>query len=291
MVAVGVGGGRMWNALAVCGMRGGEDYRQGIQWAGEQAREGRSDSDRELEVGLGVLGALNSGIAMGERGKVVVQGVAKMANGIDVCGVDVAGWANVFVGLASGGVEGGNLLKAVAQKWESRLDEKVEQDKNLLFQTVELLCAAGKLMVPDEEGKDGDAIEIFQKALKLSKKGGGPLDVAEPLLCLADLYVKRGEPVMAEGLYRSIEDKFRPLLEKRAFTVSAADVFARAMDGYSRLLTAMEFNGMKRTKEGTIMAQRASEARGLFPQVFENERVAPLYYIDALMPKLASVPP
>ena len=288
VVAEGVRGGRLWNALALCGMRGGGKYRESVQWAGECARETRNEEGDHDEIGWGVLGALQSGIAMGERGRVVVEGVAKMASGLNLNGVDVGGWANVFVGLSLGGVQGAHLILAVAEKRKTALSKSLSEGQSM-FEVVDLQCAAARLLMKDDKDGKKEAEDVLQRALAVSKKSGSTIDTTEPLTCLAEFYVRSGEAVLAEGLYRSVEDKFRVLEERKAFTPSSADVFCRAMKGYSELLRAIEFNGKKREKEAEAVAERVKQIQNLFPQIFQQPPLAPLFYVDAVMPQLASV--
>jgi hypothetical protein len=105
---------------------------------------------------------------------------------------------------------------------------------------------------------------------------GNNLDMSEPLLGLARLYAAKGRDVEAEGLFRSVEERFSGLAEKRAFTVLPAEVFCRSMDSFSAFL-----ENIGRRREADIKRDRTAEVRALYPEILGHTPHAPLWFVDS----------
>lgn len=124
----------------------------------------------------------------------------------------------------------------------------------------------------------------MQRAVRVAADVGTELDKGEPLLALAELYLRTGRVVEAEGLYRSIEERFEPVRSRRMFSVASAEFYARAMDKYALFLESVSFNGIKRGREGEMKRVKGEEVRDLFPEVLRGDAAVPVWVVDSLLP-------
>lgn len=188
--------------------------------------------------------------------------------------LDIPGFARLFLALHGGqGVDRADHAKALVVRWEGRGG----------FDYVEALCTAATVV--DEEGDPDLAEDLLVKGLRVAGDIGNDLDKSEPLLRMAGVYERTGRAVEAEGLYRSVEERFAKVWEKRMFTVSSADVYARAMQRFGEFLDRVEFNGRTREKEGQAKRERAREVREIYPEVLgEGQPCVPFWVVDSILP-------
>lgn len=202
-------------------------------------------------------------------------------------GLDVPGFARLFSGVfartsasESADADAIDQLRALIVRWDARKD----------FDLVEALCCGGEQLVLRSRGNAAyldQAEDFYTRALRLTDEiRGSALDRCEPLLGLAQLYAARGKPVEAEGLFRAVEEPFAAPLAKRAFTVSAADVYCRAMNAFAEFLDKCEWNGRTRETEAAKKREQASGVQAMFPSVLDATArpLVPLWYIDSAMP-------
>ncbi len=179
-------------------------------------------------------------------------------------------------------------LRGLVVRWDSC--------RPATFDYVEALVAMGKALareaftLPNDDEKrkslESEAEDFMAKALEVSGTIGNEMDKAEALLAIAQLYARQGNIVEAEGLFRSVEDRFAKGIERDAFSVSAASVYVRTMDAYGRFLENSEFAGRKRTKEAELIRAKEQRVRETFKEVLDGRNVAPLWVVDSLLPSL-----
>jgi hypothetical protein len=196
--------------------------------------------------------------------------------------IDTPVFATLFSGMFAESDNGGPGDEAAMQKmrdgverWAGRADD---------FDMVESRCAAAREFVsrrgpdasPESKMRLDEAESFLTDALKQSERLGNKLDMSEPLLGLADLYAAKGRSVEAEGLYRSVEERFGGLVEKKTFTVLPAEVFCRSMDSFSAFLESVG-----RGREADTKRERAAKVRALYPEILGRTPHVPLWFVDS----------
>lgn len=200
---------------------------------------------------------------------------------------DLGGLARA-IGATTESSESNDELRGLVVRWDS--------NRPATFDYVEALVATGKAITresisisnDDERRKrlESEAEDFLAKALEVSGTIGNELDKAEALLAIAQLYARKGNIVEAEGLFRSVEERFAKGIERDAITVSAAGVYVRTMNAYGQFLENSEFAGNKRTKEAELVRTKEKQVRETFKEILDGNNVAPLWVVDSLLPSL-----
>jgi hypothetical protein len=208
--------------------------------------------------------------------------------------LDIPGFASFFLGLFADEDAGGasdkeclRRLRDVIERWKGRDD----------FDLVEIQCATARELMrrgsrssPDRGysrlGRDAvdDAEDILAAALATSQRLGNKLDMSEPLLGLAILYHATKRNVEAEGLFRSVEERFSALERRKAFTVVSAELCCRMLDAFATFLS-----DVGRGREAEMKRARAAEIRAMFPSILGQEPHVPLWFVDSCI-ELYAVP-
>lgn len=214
-----------------------------------------------------------------------LSAVAALAPAPPKNGPDVGGLARALLAARdnSSAVE---QLTALVTRWDA--------SRPASFDYVEALVAGGRARAREAEGMEGEskrkawaaAEDLMAKALQVAGAVGNELDKAEALLGIAQLYARRGNVVEAEGLFRSVEERFAAPIERDCISVSAAAVYVRAMHSYALFLENCEFAGRKRTREGEVVRAKGEVVRDVFGEILAMKSVAPLWIVDSLLPSL-----
>lgn len=228
-----------------------------------------------------LLTALSSGRGS-PRQKLMLSALTAMDVDPTTAAVDVPGFARYF--LATLGGEGKAADKSATDNAHALV---VRWDQRGGFDFIEALCAAADVIC-QQEGKSNweQANDLLERAVKEAGRIGNDLDKGEPLLGMAKLYVRRGRIVEAEGMFRSVEERFEPLRSRMAFTVSSADLYCRNMEAFADFLSRVEFNGRLREREGDVKREKMAPVRDMYASILNGteERNAPLWFVDSVLP-------
>jgi hypothetical protein len=222
--------------------------------------------------------------------RLLLSAVANQDGGGAVAGpgaVDVAGLATLFLAVGAESDGGGPSDERALGRLRALLDRWAERDD---FDLVEAQCAAARQYVLRGPGGAGansanlDAAEaVLAVALKSAQRLGNRLDTSEPVLALAHLYAAMNRKVEAEGMFRSVEDRFAGLKSRRAFTVLTGEVYCRAVEEFARFL-----DGLGRRAEAEARRKGAAEVRALFPAILGGGQLpVPLWVVDSCIERYA----
>lgn len=163
------------------------------------------------------------------------------------------------------------------------------------FDYVEALVGAGRAVARQTDGEEDverrkrlftQAEDYLSKGLEVSGTIGNELDKAEALLAIAQLYARHGNIVEAEGLFRSVEERFAKPIARDCISVAAASVYVRTMDAYARFLENSEFAGRKRTREAETARSKRDHVQSVFEEILQAPSVAPLWIVDSVIGSL-----
>lgn len=120
-------------------------------------------------------------------------------------------------------------------------------------------------------GRQDDAEANASRALAIVGSNETPHS-ARLLRPLARMYGRIGEPVLAEGLYRSACDALRAAAEHApgCDTAQTAEELAETLEEFAELLARTEWNGKPRTGEAAVCRDDAAEALDRFPKLAEQ---------------------
>jgi hypothetical protein len=237
--------------------------------------------------------SLHAGLARpagSDAQRLLLSAVARLDVAAEPGEVDVAGWADFFLavnGVSDGGGPGDERALARMRGLLARWDERDD------FDLVEAQCAAARELVrrgPDGAGANATGLDeaegLLTVALKSAERLGNKLDMSEPVLGLAQLYAAKRLKVEAEGMFRSVEDRFAGLKERHAFTVLTAEVYCRALEQFAHFL-----GGVGRDAEAASKRKDANEVRAQFPAILGTSAPpVPLWFVDSCIEHYA-VPP
>ena len=192
--------------------------------------------------------------------------------------IDVPGFARYFLSNLppSSSLDPLDHAEALLVRWDSHPG----------FDHVEALVSAARVTMK-LRGSDGfaQAHDYLTRALKEVDNIGNELDKAEPLLALAELYAEKGSVVEAEGLFRSVEQRFEPAVKRSAFTVASAAVYCKSMSAFAAFLERVEFNGKTREREAKDKREKMVKVKDVFPEVLAGaEQNVPLWFVESVMP-------
>lgn len=260
---------RAYSGLALACLRvGGDESALAASSAASAAEACAVGARGKIEAGL--LGALARPQGKGQR--ILLSAVGKLGGEMVEeeweQGVDVAGFAEFFLAVRSEKGDGEALR---------RLDRLVDKWAGRGFDEVEIRVAAAREYVFRDGGmKRAEA--LLTEALGIAEKLGNKLDMSEPVLGLAVFYGAMERKIEAEGMFRSVEDRFEGLREKNAFTVLTAEIYCRAMEQFAVFLQKAG-----RGKEAEVKRGRASDVRALFPAVLQTGSPphVPFWFVDS----------
>lgn len=265
---------RAYGGLALACLRvGGDESALAAASAASAAEACAVGARGKVEAGL--LGALARPQGKGQR--ILLSAVGKLGGEVvekEEEGVDVAGFAEFFLAVRAEKGDGDAL---------GRLDRLVDRWAGRGFDEVEVRVAAAREYV-FRVGEMNRAEELLTEALGIAEKLGNKLDTSEPVLGLAVLYGAMERKIEAEGMFRSVEDRFEGLREKSAFTVLTAEIYCRAMEEFAAFLQKAG-----RDKEAEVKRGRASDVRALFPAVLQTGSPphVPFWFVDSCIEHFA----
>lgn len=289
-------------ALACLRVRGAESALAAGAAAAEAERAARDSGDRDARLAAALHAAL--ACRQGADGRRVLlaavarlgrEGVVAQDDGAVATGsVDAVGWADFFLAIGAP-VDGGGAddvralerMRGLVDRWTPRGG----------FDLVEARCAAAKELLRRGGGSSrvpsaakaavvDEAEELLTAALADAERLGNKLDSSEPVLGLALVYAAKGMKVEAEGMFNSVEARFRALRERAAFTVLTAEVYCRALDEFARFLERIG-----RDTEAAAKRKDADEVRAQFPEILgDGGPPIPLWFVDSCIEHYA-VPP
>lgn len=288
-------------ALACLRVGGAESALAAGAAAAEAERGAREGGDRDAQLAAALHAALARPDGSDAR-RMLLAAVARLGReaGTDEGGlpggVDAVGWADFFLSTGAP-VDGGGAddvralerMRGVVDRWTPRGG----------FDLVEARCAAaGELLRRGDGSGRGsgsgsgattwldEAEELLTAAHADAKQLGNRLDSSEPVLGLARVYAAKGMKVEAEGMFLSVEARFRGLRERAAFTVLTAEVYCRALGEFARFL-----DRLSRDTEAAAKRKDADEVRAQFPEILgDGPPPVPLWFVDACIEQYA-VPP
>lgn len=278
-----------FNGLSLCRLRANKPGNMDVASAAAKEAELYAQSaSMRLAASLHKALALQRGSA---EQRLVLSALSNMSGEVPLGQSgepDVPGFATLFLALFAETDVGGpsdekalGRLKALLSRWEDREG----------FDLVELQCAAARQMVtrgPSGAGNSAnlDAAEgLLVSALKSSERLGNKLDMAEPLLGLAHLYAAQSRKIEAEGMFRSVEERFSGLMARSAFNVLSAEVFCRVMDEFALFL-----DGVGRESEAESKRRDAAKLRAQFPHILGTPPPVPLWFVDSCIDHYAVSP-
>lgn len=269
------------NGLALCRLRTHKPENRAVAGAAAQEAEQYAQT-----VSMRLASSLHKALAL-ERGsaeqRLVLSALSSLSDDVAFdrqSGVpDAPGFATFFLALFAEADAGGPSDEKALRRLEALLSRWADRDD---FDLVELQCAVARQMVA--RGPSGaansanlDAAEdLLVTALRSAENLGNKLDMTEPLLGFAHLYAAQSRKVEAEGMFRSVEERFAQLAKRSAFNALSAEVFCRAMGEFAFFL-----EGVGRESEAEAKRTQGAKLRAQFPAILGGPLHVPLWFVDS----------